>query len=281
MNFWVGEGVAIALRLFLYIDLLLLAGLALCAGRTVPVTVPRRVFAALAAAGVIVTIAQFLTTSLAMVGGDTSLLDGEMLRFLALETSVGIAAVIRILAVALLTFLARTPSSVAALATLAWSGHAGASEGSLSLLHRASDILHLLAASVWLGTLVLLLTGLCRSKPITADLITALRRFARVGTLVVSALLVSGIVNLVAITGIDALRHMPATGYGRLLGLKLALFAAMLIVAALNRWWLVPNAERGRAAPIIRLRISLTVETALAVGIVAVVAVLGVQSPID
>ncbi len=274
-----GEWVAVALRLFLYIDLLLLAGLALCAGRTAPVAGPRGVFTALAIGGVVVTVAQFLATSLAMVGGEVAMLDGEMLRFLAQETPAGISAAVRILALGLLMLAARIPLAVVALATLAWSGHAGASEASLGLLHRTADILHLLAASVWLGTLVLLLYGLARSNTVATDLLSALRRFARIGTLVVGALIVSGIVNLVAITGLDGVGQIVATEYGQLLGLKLALFTAMLTAAAINRWWLVPRAEHGGAMALARLRGSVAIETTLAVGLIAVVAVLGTRSP--
>src|SRR3546814_13267050 len=40
-----------------------------------------------------------------------------------------------------------------AVATLVWSGHAGATEGAAGTLHRASDILHLIAEAVWIGAI--------------------------------------------------------------------------------------------------------------------------------
>ena len=46
-----------------------------------------------------------------------------------------------------------------ALATAAWTGHAGATEAGQGALHRASDVLHLLAAATWLGALVLFLAA--------------------------------------------------------------------------------------------------------------------------
>jgi len=282
------EGAAVTLRFLVYLDLLLLAGLSLCARRTVPAEVPARVVVGLAAAGAVLTVAQFLATTLAMTGGDITVLDQEMLRYLAVETPMGRSSIARFLLLMLIAIAAtagpRARSlnallAVAALATLAWSGHAGASEGGVGAIHRASDIAHLIAASAWLGTLALLLFALARSSTATADLIAALRRFAMTGTLIVGALIVTGIVNLWAIVGLDALPEWAATGYGRTLGLKLMLFAAMLGFAAYNRWRLTPRLENEELEGLGHLRMSVSFETALAVGVVMVVAVLGTLSP--
>jgi copper resistance protein D len=90
-----GDGVVVALRFLLYIDLLLLAGLVLCGGRTVPLVASRRSVVALALLGLLLTLAQFAAACLAMVGGDTALLDAEMVRFIAFETSMGLASLTR------------------------------------------------------------------------------------------------------------------------------------------------------------------------------------------
>lgn len=283
-----GEGAAVTLRFLVYLDLLLLAGLSLCARRTMPVEVPARAIVVLAVTGVMLTLTQFLATALAMTGGDMAILDAEMLRYLAFETPMGLSSIARFLFLVLIAATASMGSHIrssntllafGALATLAWGGHAGASEGGIGALHRASDILHLIAASAWLGTLALLLLALARSSTPAADLIAALRRFALTGTLIVGALFVTGIINLWAITGLDALPELATTDYGRTLGLKLALFAAMLGFAAFNRWLLTPRLEQGARNGLRRLRTSASFEAALAVGVVLAVAILGTRSP--
>lgn len=279
---------AVALRFLVYLDLLLLAGLLLCAPRIVPGRVPARSTAGLAFVGAILSIAQLLATALAMTGGDTAALDAEMLRFIAIETPAGLSGIARVSLLAMLAITAiYAPGArvlhrllaIFALAALAWTGHAGASEGSIGAIHRASDILHLIAAAAWLGTLALLLRALIGSGTATANLIVALRRFATIGTLIVATLIVTGVVNLWAIAGLEALPELATGAYGRTLALKLALFAAMLGFAALNRWRLVPRLEAAQLSPVQGLRASVALETALAVGVVLAVALLGTLAP--
>ncbi len=283
-----GEGTAVALRFLVYLDLLLVAGLLLCARRTVPDEMPARWIAGLAATGAVFAIAQLFTTALAMTGGDVSVLDAEMLRFIAVETPAGLSGIARFALLAMLAIAAirapaaralQLPLALAALATLAWTGHAGASEGSTGTIHRTSDVLHLIAAAAWLGTLVLLLRALIRSNIPTAGLVAALHRFASIGTLIVGTLTITGIVNLWAITGLASLPELAASPYGRALGLKLALFAAMLGFAAFNRWRLVPRLESAPPSAAKALRASVTLETALAIGVIVVVALLGTLAP--
>lgn len=283
-----GESAAVTLRFFVYLDLLLLAGLSLCSRRTAPVDVPTRTIAALAFIGAILTVAQFLATALAMTGGDVAVLDSEMFRYLMLDTPMGISSSARLLLLLIATLIAirfagahstRSVLAVAAAATLAWSGHAGASEGTVGGFHRASDIIHLIAASVWLGTLAILLVSLRRSKTCTTVLIKALHRFAVTGTAVVAALLVTGLFNLWAIVGLDGLPDLPGTRYGQVLALKVLLFAAMLVFAALNRWRFTPRLADGTREGMGGLRRSVSIEASLAVSIVLAVAILGILSP--
>jgi copper resistance protein D len=77
---------------------------------------------------------------------------------------------------------------------------------------------------------------------------------------------------------------LGATLYGRLLIAKLVLFAAMLALASLNRFRLTPGFERSIAAAdharaLGALRVSLAVETACAVVILALVGWLGTLEP--
>jgi putative copper resistance protein D len=282
-----GESVAVALRLLLYLDLMAIAGLLLCARRTAPAAVSPRLIALLAAIGVVVTAAHFAASAAAMVGGDAALLDVEMLRFIALETSHGQAAAIRLLALGALTVQVQSSRSrllptmlgMVALASLAWSGHAGAGEGATGILHKASDILHLTAAAVWIGTLALLLMALVRRETAIDEIVVALRRFATTGTAIVGVLIVTGVINLAMIADLTRPTGLIASDYGQTLAVKVALFLAMLAFAAANRWRFTPQLEQAAGRDTRAVRMSLTLELSLGIAVVLAVALLGTLSP--
>lgn len=160
-----------------------------------------------------------------------------------------------------------------ALASLAWSGHAAAGEGVAGPLRLAADIVHLLAAGVWLGALAGLLRLAWRRDDRAA---TALESFSGVGAGVVAALIASGLVNLLADSGLRPVSVLTAAAWGRLLTLKLGLFAAMLALAGANRFWLTPRLKADGRAPI---RASLALETALGLAVLVLVAILGRLAP--
>lgn len=282
-----GESVAVALRFLLYLDLMAVAGLLLCARGTAPAEVSPRLIVLLAGIGVVVTAAHFAASAAAMVGGDAALLDTEMLRFIALEMSHGQGAAVRLLALGALAMLARSSRSsmlptmlgVVALGSLAWSGHAGAGEGGAGLLHKASDILHLIAAAIWIGTLALLLVAIGRRAPAIDDIVQALRRFATIGTAVVGVLIVTGVLNLAMIADLGRPTDLIASAYGQTLAVKVALFLAMLAFAAANRWRFTPQLEDAAGRDTRAIRMSLSLELCLGIAVVLVVALLGTLSP--
>jgi putative copper resistance protein D len=67
--------------------------------------------------------------------------------------------------------------------------------------------------------------------------------------------------------------------WSKVLAAKLLLFAAMLGLAALNRWRLTPALAANAAGSGKQLRRSLCAETGLALGVLALVAVLGLLDP--
>jgi putative copper resistance protein D len=209
-------------------------------------------------------------------------LDADMVRAVIGATPLGGVIAIRLTALtaALLALWFRrlVPAAIAssiALSTLAWTGHAGASEAGLGLLHCASDILHLLAAATWLGALVLFLGSAFGSGEEDA-LAHRLAKFAGTGSAIVAVLLATGIANTLIISGGRIDLGNPWFG---LLAAKLALFAGMLGLAAGNRWRLAPALAEGREGGLRAIRLSLIVETGLACLILAVVSVLGTLSP--
>jgi len=282
-----GEGVAVILRFLLYLDLMAVAGLLLCARRTAPAEVPPRAITPLAGLGVAITVAHFAASTAAMVGGDPALFDAEMLRFIALETSYGQGAAVRLLALGTLAVLVRssrpaappTVLGVVALASLAWSGHAGAGEGATGILHKASDILHLIAAAMWIGTLALLLVSVARREPAIDEIVAALRRFATTGTAIVGVLIVTGVINLAMIADLARPTDLIASAYGQTLAVKVALFLAMLAFAAANRWRYTPQLEDAAGRDTRAIRMSLSLELCLGIAVVLLVALLGTLSP--
>jgi copper resistance protein D len=123
---------------------------------------------------------------------------------------------------------------------IALTGHAGATPGPAGNLHLASDIVHLLAAAAWLGALpaLVMLLGWSSANPgpDTGRLaVAATGRFSRLGVVCVAALAASGLVNSWALTGGPS--DLINTAYGRLLGFKIVLFAAMLAIATVNKYY--------------------------------------------
>ena len=173
--------------------------------------------------------------------------------------------------------------------TLAWAGHAAATTGAMGAANISSDILHLVAAAAWVGALVplalLLVAALGRvDAPSIAIAREAVRRFSILGIVSVGTLVVTGVVNGLMIIG--SLAVLAGTDYGRLLLFKIALFLAMLSLAAINRLWLTPLLQRQHnadtAAILLRRIGSNTVlEAVIGVVIVAIVGVLGTMSPTE
>ena len=159
---------------------------------------------------------------------------------------------------------------------LAWAGHAAAGQGGDDDVETLGDVVHLLAAGAWVGSLPALIDALRASHP---DEIAAraARRFSTVGLASVIALIASGFVNAWYQVG-----NVPAlfgTLYGRLLLAKLALFAAMIVVAVVNRGILAPRVVAGRRGARASLRRNALIEIVLGLGVVVIVGRLGVTVP--
>ncbi|EZP30337.1 copper homeostasis membrane protein CopD [Pseudomonas sp. RIT288] len=284
------ELINIILRLALYVDLLLLFGVALFA--LYSVNAPLRfkpLLRGLALIGALLSVAGLLLMTSAMSGETKLAALWPHLQMMLLETDVGLAWALRMIALIVVLvqpgmWLASMAGAVA-LTSLAWSGHGAMDEGSLRFWHFLSDILHLLAAGAWLGAmlaLVLLARGRVDEARIRL-LAEAVKRFEWIGAAIVLTLSVSGVVNYLFIVG-PRLDDVLLGTYGMLLAIKVLLFAAMLVLAALNRFHLGPALERSirDGQPVIAanaLRRSVLLELGMALLIVALVAWLGTLSP--
>jgi putative copper resistance protein D len=130
--------------------------------------------------------------------------------------------------------------SMLLLVSMAFIGHAAMHEGALGILHRANHALHLLAAGYWFGSLPPLLVCLryLQQPQWRHDAITTLIHFSRWGHLAVAVVIVTGVVNSLIILG--SWPFDMASPYQRLLLIKTALVALMVMVALANRYAIVP-----------------------------------------
>jgi putative copper export protein/mono/diheme cytochrome c family protein len=170
------------------------------------------------------------------------------------------------------------------LASLALAGHGAGDSGTARSWHLGADLLHLLAAGGWLGSLPPLVFVLWQAREPGGFIQlriaqAATSRFSTLGLVTVTTLVVTGSINTWYLAG--SVPALVGTPYGRVLLIKLALFAGMLTLAAVNRLKLTPlllalpaepmppgptPAEpMGAPDPVRRLNRSAAMETGLAV----------------
>jgi copper transport protein len=148
--------------------------------------------------------------------------------------------------------------------SLAASGHAATAppEG----LTRPAVFLHGIGVAFWIGALAPLVVLLRTARHAA---LPTVQRFSRVAVPVVGVLVLTGLV--LAAIQLESFRALVATEYGIILSVKLALVAALLAFAALNRVRLTPALAR-EATAATRLSRSVLAECALAAGLLCVVA---------
>ncbi|MGF6558409.1 putative copper resistance protein D [Pseudomonas sp. S30_BP2TU TE3576] len=292
------------LRLVLYVDLMLLFGVALfglyslkgqqrLSGTVLPL---RRLLTGTVVLGALLSIAGMVLMVRAMSGESDIAELRPHLEMMLFETEMGLAWAVRMIALAVAGLavmlnprapgislsIAATASGIA-LASLAWSGHGAMDEGNRRYWHFASDILHLLAAGAWLGALLAFALMAQQTEAHIRLLAHAVKRFELIGAVIVVIITVTGVVNYLFIVG-PKLDEALLSIYGTLLAIKVLLFAGMLVLAALNRFHLGPLLERALRVGQYRaaanaLRRSVVLEMAAAVVIVGLVAWLGTLSP--
>jgi putative copper resistance protein D len=130
---------------------------------------------------------------------------------------------------------------MALIATLAWTGHAAATEPGRRLLHLAADAVHLVGTGLWLGGLLPLALLLRRVRtlppPLAAEVSgVAISRFSALALGCVAAVGTTGLVQSWILVG--DVPHLAGTPYGRLLLAKVALLLPLLGIASRNllRW---------------------------------------------
>lgn len=282
-----GETGLIVARAVSYAAVMLAAGIPLylvCTGQhTAPEKAARRTAGIAAVVGLAASAWWALESVAAMAALPISGLDRDMITAVLDATPLGNVLTIRTVALVVAAFalwrgriVVSAFAAAVALATAAWTGHAGASEAALGAVHRVGDVVHLLAAAVWLGALYLFFAAAMGGGD-REQLVRRLSGFAASGSAIVLLLLVTGLGNTMIIAG------WPlnwGSDWSLLLCVKLALFLLMLALAASNRWRITPALARNPAGSLRPLQVSLALETGAGLLIVAIVGWLGTLTPI-
>ncbi|MFO1146318.1 MAG: CopD family protein [Rhodospirillales bacterium] len=243
----------------------------------------RRLGAAVAVVGIAMVLTRTLLEPAHLAGSAAGIADGS-LHFLVMTSDVGTAAALRIAGLALIaTMLCRRQraadvaavvGAVVACASFALTGHTVASPARPLLLPLLTA--HLLLAAFWFGALWPLRMLAGRESATAASAVLA--DYSRHATALVPALALAGMAIAAGLA--EPLVAIPASPWGRLLLLKLALFALLMGLAAVNKLRLVPRLSAGDPRAATALRFSIICEIALILVIFATTAVLtGLFSP--
>jgi putative copper resistance protein D len=170
--------------------------------------------------------------------------------------------------------------SVVLLISLAWISHAAAA--TVHLFGVSGDMLHLCAAGFWIGGLVplaIFLACVRASFSLGETVVRVVRRFSTLSLCCVSVLVASGISNSWLLVG--SIHALFTTPYGRLLLVKLALFAILIGFGARNRFLVKGKLPKAAADPdlLAQLRRNVVWEACLGVAVVVIVGCLGVTPP--
>ncbi|MFF9626686.1 copper resistance protein CopC [Streptomyces griseosporeus] len=168
-----------------------------------------------------------------------------------LRTRPGLALVARLALLGAVAVLCRRPRALrtagpvlAVALALTWASAEHASAGPQVPVAMASAVLHLLAAAVWLGGLVCLLTLLHPGRAVPAAVPA---RFSRLALACVAVLAVTGVYQ--SWRGLGSWASLTGTAYGRILLAKLAAVVLLLTAAALSRGWAARLAMPADAVP--------------------------------
>jgi copper transport protein len=158
---------------------------------------------------------------------------------------------------------------LAALVGIGWalraSGHASAA--SPQSLTGPAVALHSVGVALWVGSLLPLAAAMKRGGN---QALSALRRFSRAMPIVLAAILLSG--GFLAVVQVEHIDALWSTDYGRVLVAKLAVVAALLTIAAWNRFALTHQINQGDAEARLGLVRAIAAELTLILAVFALVA---------
>lgn len=164
---------------------------------------------------------------------------------------------------------------------LSFSATGHAVTDSLMFFSVTADIAHFGAMAVWIGGLVQLALCLRRPTP-EEDVEAVVGRFSRIAITAVAVLLATGV--YLVLRNVPSIPALWTTTYGIILLVKLAGFAALLLLANVSRRAVqrgIVGREHGGVLtePLNRLRLAVGIEVAIAAAVLALAAILSSISP--
>ncbi|MEO5510243.1 MAG: copper resistance protein CopC [Longimicrobiales bacterium] len=250
-------------------------------------------FAAVATlVAVIALVARLILQSVAMHGAQNAF-DGDHLRMMITSTRWGqawllqLVATVAVIVTLLVSRNARETRhawivSAAAVATLAvvpaLSGHASAVDrfGAIAIL---SDIVHVTAAGLWLGTLAALITcglpatshaGAGQPDPRIHAVAQLVDTFSRLAVVAVAVVILTGVTN--AVLHLHALADLTSTAYGRTLFIKVATLLVVLGTGFYNWRYVRPSLATAESTG--RIVRSASIEITAGILVIAITAIL-------
>jgi copper transport protein len=152
---------------------------------------------------------------------------------------------------------------------LSVSGHDAVDPGS-SWKTEIADWLHLSAASLWIGALATMALLLWTGAPELRK--AAFMRFSRLATVLIAVVLGAGV--YLAIVRLPSLSDLWATGYGRVLLVKIGLVSFALLWGAFHHFVVAPALERADVGFLGRIGRSLAGESMVGMAVLLVAAIL-------
>ncbi|WP_199624148.1 copper resistance CopC/CopD family protein [Paenibacillus alkalitolerans] len=242
-----------------------------------------------AAAGIVV----FLLTGITHILMLAEELEYGRFGTLIFSTTVGQAAVARVLLAAAVLGLFRVSSlsfrtrsvsiSIAMLClivTFPWTGHAF-SDGPDRWLTVTSHTAHIAASIVWFGGILgIVYASFAAGRDAVGRLaiVDALTRtFSRVALPMM--VIVFGTGFTLSLVRLPSLYDLAVTPYGRILFMKIVLFVLILLLAGVHRWVVMPRMSTSDEVQLRRLIIGVRVELAMALALFTLAGVLSTTSP--
>jgi copper transport protein len=149
------------------------------------------------------------------------------------------------------------------------------------LLTQVAGLVHLTGIALWIGGLAVLLIGvLPRRRP--EELAHVVPRYSKLAMVSVALIVAGGLVLAWQVVG--SVGKVFTTDYGRLLLVKLAIFALVLVIAQASRSWVAHRLDfavvlRGDAATVRPFVYSVAAETTLVVFVIIAASLLVTASP--
>jgi copper transport protein len=235
----------------------------------------RPVIARAAAAGIVtVVVGVYVHGGVLLDAAEASPWDPEIWA-VGLQSTRGSALIVT--AVGLFLCLARrkaiaTMGVALVIASFALSGHAATA--SPRWIAIPTLLFHIGAVAFWMGSMVPLLNALHETQSAKTAIF---RHFSDLALVVVPQLILAG--GILAVLQIQKPEALFASAYGLMLSLKLSLVALLLVVAACNRWILLPEMAENVAGHAARFRRAIQAELVLGVSVLCATAFLAQTVP--